>query len=126
MVLRADEQGRRWRVPHNFYRVKDHGDGFHLTSRDVLTVVELADRDKTVYRYIRRIFSDRFAPIDGDNVWGRILAEVRQNETWQRLAARAAHEEGRASARTRAGHAARKANLGMPADGDDYDNRRRP
>ena len=44
MVLRADEQGRRWRVPHNFYRVKDHGDGFTLTTRDVLRVVELADR----------------------------------------------------------------------------------
>lgn len=109
MVLRVDEQGRRWRVPHNFYRVKDHGDGFVLGSRDVLKVVELADREQAVYRYVRHIFSGRFAPIDADNVWTRILAELRQNEVWQRLAARAAREEDRASARTRAGHAARKA-----------------
>jgi hypothetical protein len=118
MVLRADDQGRRWRVPHNFYRVKDHHDGFHLTSEHVLRVIDLADRDKTVYRYIRRIFSDRFAPIDSDNVWARILPEIRQTEVWQRLASRAAHEEDRASARTRAGHAARKASLSVPADGD--------
>jgi hypothetical protein len=108
MVLRADEQGRRWRVPHNFYRVKDHDDDFNLNSEAVLRVVELADRDKTVYRYIRRIFSPRFSPIDPDNVWHRILPELRETEPWQRLAARAEHEENRASARTRAGHAARK------------------
>src|SRR3954452_3465103 len=48
MVLRVDDQGRRWRVPHNFYRVKDHQDGFHLTSDHVLRVIELADKDKTV------------------------------------------------------------------------------
>src|SRR5690349_5051309 len=57
MVLRVDEQGRRWKVPHNFYRVKDHGDGFILGSGDVLKVVELADRDQAVYRYVRHIFS---------------------------------------------------------------------
>ncbi len=57
MVLRTDEQGRRWRVPHNFYRVKDHADGSSLTAADVLRVVELADRDKAVYRYVRRLFS---------------------------------------------------------------------
>ena len=90
MVLRADEQGRRWRVPHNFYRVKDHADGFGLTGRDVLRVVELADRDKAVYRYVRRIFSPRFAPIDRDNVWHQILPELRRTELWQRLATRAA------------------------------------
>ena len=109
MVLRTDPQGRRWRVPHNFYRVKDHGDGFSLTERDVLRVAELADRDKAVYRHVRRVFSPRFSPIDGDNVWHRILPELRRTELWQRLAARAAGEEGRASARTRAGHAARRA-----------------
>ncbi|MEA2524137.1 MAG: hypothetical protein QOF73_1364 [Thermomicrobiales bacterium] len=114
MVLRVDEQGRRWRVPHNFYRVKDHGDSFVLGSGDVLRVVELADRDQAIYRYVRHIFSSRFAPIDPDNVWTRILVEVRQNEVWQRLAARAGRDEDRASARTRAGHAARKANLGTP------------
>jgi len=122
MVLRVDEQGRRWRVPHNFYRVKDHGDGFGLGSGDVLRVVELADRDQAIYRYVHHIFSSRFSAIDADNVWARILVEVRQNETWQRLAARAAREEDRASARTRAGHAARKAGnplgAGMPESRD--------
>jgi hypothetical protein len=108
MVLRADPQGRRWKVPHNFYRVKDHGDDFTLSTPDVLRVAELAARDRAVYRYVRRVFSPRFAPIDGDNVWTRILPEVRQHPTWQALAARAAAEEDRASARTRAGHAARK------------------
>src|SRR5215213_9152410 len=63
---------------------------------------------RAVYRYVRRVFSPRFAPIDGDNVWGRILPEVRLTPVWQGLAARAAAEEDRASARTRAGHAARK------------------
>jgi hypothetical protein len=111
MVLRTDAQGRRWRVPHNFYRVKDHSDGFTLSTRDVMRVVELADRDKAVYRYVRRLFSPRFAPIDSDNVWHRIMPELRENEIWQRLAARAEREETKASARTRAGHAARRANL---------------
>src|SRR3954469_24579677 len=46
MVLRADDQGRRWRVPHNFYRVKDHQDGFHLTSDHVLRVAVLAAHDR--------------------------------------------------------------------------------
>ena len=108
MVLRADPQGRRWKVPHNFYRVKDHGDDFSLSPADVLRVAELAARDRAVYRYVRRVFSPRFAPIDGDNVWGSILSEVRLTPVWQGLAARAAAEEDRASARTRAGHAARK------------------
>ena len=26
MVFRVDEKGRRWKVPHNFYRVKDQGE----------------------------------------------------------------------------------------------------
>jgi hypothetical protein len=108
MVVRADPQGRRWKVPHNFYRVKDHGDDFSLGPADVLRVAELAARDRAVYRYVRRVFSPRFAPIDGDNVWGRILPEVRLTPVWQGLAARATAEEDRASARTRAGHAARK------------------
>jgi hypothetical protein len=108
MVVRADPQGRRWKVPHNFYRVKDHGDDFSLGPADVLCVAELASRDRAVYRYMRRVFSPRFAPIDGDNVWGRILPQVRLTPVWQGLAARAAAEEDRASARTRAGHAARK------------------
>lgn len=118
MVLRTDERGRRWRVPHNFYRVKDHSDDFTLSGRDVLRVVELADRDQAVYRYVRRIFSPRFAPIDGENVWVRILAEIRSTDAWQRLAARTEREEDRASARTRAGHAARRGGTVPPTDRD--------
>ena len=95
-------------MPHNFYRVKDHGDDFSLGPADVLRVAELAARDRAVYRYVRRVFSPRFAPIDGDNVWGRILPRCACTPVWQELAARAAAEEDRASARTRAGHAARK------------------
>jgi hypothetical protein len=109
MVLRTDPQGRRWRVPHNFYRVKDHADDFTLTTRQVMAVAQLADRDKAVYRYVRRIFSPRFSPIDSENVWHGILTEASQTELWQRLAERAAKEEHRASARTKAGHAARRA-----------------
>jgi hypothetical protein len=108
MVTRTDEAGRRWRVPHNFYRVKDRPDGFVLTPEAVLRVVELAARDDAVYRYIRHVFSPRFAPIDRDNVWHQILPVVRQHPLWQKLAARAAAEDARASARTRAGHARRK------------------
>jgi hypothetical protein len=108
MVTRTDEAGRRWRVPHNFYRVKDRPDGFVLTPEAVLRVVELAARDDAVYRYIRHVFSPRFAPIDRDNVWHQILPVVRQHPLWQKLAARAAAEDARASARTRAGHVRRK------------------
>ncbi len=118
MVLRVDEQGRRWKVPHNFYRVKDHSDGSSLTSRDVLKVAELADRDQTVYRYVRRVFSPRFSAIDRDNVWVSILDEVRQADVWQRLAAKALKDETRASDRTRAGHAARKSAFLLPESGD--------
>ena len=107
MVLRVDGQGRRWRVPHNLYRVKDHREGYVLTAGDVLCVAELAARDPTVYRYVRRIFSPRFDPIDRDNVWHEILPAVREADIWRRLATKAAREEERASARTRAGHATR-------------------
>ncbi|MDQ3525761.1 MAG: hypothetical protein M3451_12000, partial [Chloroflexota bacterium] len=109
MVLRTDEKGRKWRVPHNFYRVKDQGDGFNLTSDAVSRVVALADRDDVVYRYVRRIFSPRFAPIDRNNIWHQILAELRPTDSWQRLAARTERTESRASARSKAGHAARRA-----------------
>jgi len=109
MVTRTDEAGRRWRVPHNFYRVKDRPEGFVLTPEAVLRVVELAARDDAVYRYIRHIFSPRFAPIDRENVWHQILPVVRRHPLWQTLAARAAAEDARFSARTRAGHARRKA-----------------
>ncbi len=114
LVSRTDSQGRRWKVPHNFYRVKDHDDGFTLGAGDVLRVAELAARDKAVYRYVRRVFSPKFAPIDDGNPWHAVLAEVRQHPTWQELAARAAAEEDRASARTRAGHAARNKGAAKP------------
>ncbi|MCX2728145.1 hypothetical protein OO015_11655 [Thermomicrobium sp. 4228-Ro] len=118
MVTRTDEAGRRWRVPHNFYRVKDRPEGFVLTPEAVLRVIELAERDEAVYRYIRHIFSSRFAPIDRENVWHQILPVVRRHPLWQKLAARAAAEDARFSARTRAGHARRKAAAvdGSPAD----------
>ncbi len=109
MVTRTDEAGRRWRVPHNFYRVKDRPEGFVLSPDAVLRVVELAARDEHVYRYIRHIFSSRFAPIDRENVWHQILPIVRRHPLWQQLAARAAIEDARFSARTRAGHVRRKA-----------------
>ncbi|HWV34755.1 MAG TPA: hypothetical protein VNZ55_03930, partial [Thermomicrobiales bacterium] len=123
MVLRVDGQGRRWKVPHNLYRVKDHGDDTSLTAEDVMRVVELAGKDRAVYRYLRRIFSPRFAPIDGDNVWHQILEEVRQTETWQRLAARTERDERKASARSKAGHASRRENedtglFSLPKSGD--------
>ncbi|HET7034896.1 MAG TPA: DnaA N-terminal domain-containing protein [Thermomicrobiaceae bacterium] len=107
MVQRVDERGRRWRVPHNLYRVKDHPEGYRLGPDDVRRVVALAERDRAVYRYIRRIFSTRFAPIDADNVWHEILASLRDDPVWRRLAERTQAEEARASARTRAGHARR-------------------
>jgi len=110
MVLRVDAQGRRWKVPHNLYRVKDHGDDVSLTTKDVMRVVQLADLDRTVYRYCRRMFSPRFSPIDNDNIWHQILAELRPTDAWQRLAARTEKDETRASARSKAGHAARRGN----------------
>jgi hypothetical protein len=109
MVLRVDEQGHRWRVPHNLYRVKDTDDSRGLTTADVLRVTELAERDAAVYRHLRRVFSARFSPIDPANVWHAILPEVRQDPAWQRLAAKTAREEERFSARSRAGHASRRA-----------------
>ncbi|MBA3336491.1 MAG: hypothetical protein H0T49_02875 [Chloroflexia bacterium] len=118
MVLRTDERGRRWRVPHNFYRVKDHADGFALTARDVMRVVELAGHDKAIYRYIRRLFSPHFAPIDPENVWHQMLPELRATASWARLAAQAERDEDRASARTRAGHASRRAGASAGASLD--------
>ncbi len=119
MVPRIDEKGRRWKVPHNFYRVKDHGDGFTLTTGAVIRVVELAERDRTVYRYLRRMFSPKFSPIDGDNAWHAILKELRPSEAWQRLAARTTRDEDRASARSKAGHASRRA-AGNPDPAVDF------
>jgi hypothetical protein len=113
MVVRPDEQGRRWKVPHNFYRVKDRDDGYSLDGDAVMRVVRLADKDKTVYRYLHHIFSEKFSPIDAQNVWATILGEVRRDPIWQKLAERTAAEERRASERTRAGHAARKGKAGV-------------
>jgi len=107
MVLHPDG-GKNYRVPHNLYRVKDHSDDYTLTAQDVLKVVELAAAQAPIFRYVRRIFSERFAPIDPHSPWVGILADVRQTDVWQRLAARVLEEETRASARSKAGHAARK------------------
>jgi hypothetical protein len=118
MVTRVDEQGRKWRVPHNLYRVKDHGDHYNLTTRDVVKVIELAEKDRAVYRQIKHVFSERFAPIDPQNVWWSILDELRDHAGWQRLAAKTAADENRASARTKAGHAARKASFYLAGERD--------
>ncbi len=118
MVTRVDEKGRRWKVPHNLYRVKDHGDDYQLTSDDVLKVIALAEKDRAIYRTIRHIFSDRFAPIDSRNVWWSILEELRSHPSWLKLAARAERDGRKASERTRAGHASRKGVFYLPDDGD--------
>ncbi len=118
MVHRVDEQGRKWKVPHNLYRVKDHGDHYNLTTRDVVKVIELAEKDRAVYRHIKNVFSERFAPIDPQNVWWSILDELRDHPVWQRLAAKTAADENRASARTKAGHAARKASFYLAGERD--------
>jgi hypothetical protein len=110
MLTRVDERGRRWRVPHNLYRVKDRPDGVDLRAIDVLRVAELAKKDAAVFRYVRRVFSERFRPIDGDNVWQAILTELRNDPTWRELQDRTSAIEKRASARTRAGHQSRAGN----------------
>lgn len=107
MLTRTDERGRRWRVPHNLYRVKDRPDGVDLRAVDVMRVAILANQDETVFRYVRRVFSERFRPIDGDNVWHAILNELRHDPTWRELQERTRAIEARASARTRAGHQSR-------------------
>lgn len=107
MVLRVDERGRKWRVPHNLYRVKDRPDGADLRVIDVLRVTALARDDAAVYRYVRRVFSPRFKPIDRDNVWHGILAELADHPLWLELQLRTSQQESRASARSRAGHRTR-------------------
>jgi hypothetical protein len=107
MVQRTDPQGRKWKVPHNLYRVKDRPDGLELRTEDVLRVAELASRDAAVFRHVKRIFSERFTPIDRDNIWHHILAEVANHPVWQELTDKTAKIEARASARSRAGHKAR-------------------
>lgn len=104
MILRTDERGRGWRVPHNLYRVRDRPDGVTLRADDVLRVAELAAKDDAVFRHVRRVFSGRFKPIDRDNVWHDILVELANHPLWQELQERTREIEERASARTRAGH----------------------
>jgi hypothetical protein len=108
MVLRVDEQGHKWRVPHNLYRVKDRSGDPHLTAGDVIRVLDLADQRKDVYRHVRHILTSAFVPISRNNVWHQILTELRPTPLWERLAARATAEEARFSARSKAGHASRK------------------
>lgn len=119
MVSRTDAAGRRWRVPHNLYRVKDHGDDFTLTTDDVRRIVTLAQNDRAVYRYVKRIFSPRFSPIDSTNVWHDILEELRPTPEWQELAARTEATEDRASRRSQKGHASRKTGPSRPRASSD-------
>jgi hypothetical protein len=92
MVLRQDDRNRRWRVPHNFYRVKDPRDGLVLNLPAVVRVLELASRDRNVFRHIRHIFGPQFAPIDRTSIWHYLLPELRQLPLWQQLAERAERE----------------------------------
>lgn len=92
MVLRQDDRNRRWRVPHNFYRVKDPRDGLVLNMHAVVRVLELADRDRNVFRHVRHIFGPQFAPIDRTSIWHYLLPELRQLPLWQQLAERAERE----------------------------------
>ncbi len=92
MVLRQDDRNRRWRVPHNFYRVKDPRDGLVLNLPAVVRVLELAERDRNVFRHIRHIFGAQFAPIDRTSIWHYLLPELRQLPLWQQLAERAERE----------------------------------
>lgn len=108
MVLRVDAKGHKWRVPHNLYRVKDRSGDPHLTAQDVLAVLTLAEQRKDVYRHVRHILTSSFVPISRTNIWHQILTDIQPTPLWQRLAARATAEERRFSARSKAGHAARK------------------
>ncbi len=92
MVLRQDDRNRRWRVPHNFYRVKDPRDGLVLNLPAVVRVLELANRDKNVFRHVRHIFGAQYAPIDRTSIWHYLLPELRQLPLWQQLAERAERE----------------------------------
>ncbi|MGI8856720.1 MAG: DnaA N-terminal domain-containing protein [Thermomicrobiales bacterium] len=92
MVLRQDDRNRRWRVPHNFYRVKDPRDGLVLNLPAVVRVLELANRDRNVFRHVRHIFGAQFAPIDRTSIWHYLLPELRQFPLWQQLAERAERE----------------------------------
>jgi hypothetical protein len=92
MVLRQDDRNRRWRVPHNFYRVKDPRDGLVLNLPAVVRILELANRDRNVFRHIRHIFGAQFAPIDRTSIWHYLLPELRQLPLWQQLAERAERE----------------------------------
>lgn len=92
MVVRQDERGRRWRVPHNFYRVKDPKDGLVLGLPAMLRLLELARRDRNVFRQIRHIFGPQFTAIDRTNLWHSLLPELRALPLWADLEARAARE----------------------------------
>lgn len=84
----------------------------------MLKVIELAEKDRVVYRTIKHIFSDRFAPIDAKNVWWSIIADLREHPSWLKLAAKAERDGKKASERTRAGHASRKGVFYLPNTGD--------
>jgi len=92
MVVRQDDRGHRWRVPHNFYRVKDPKDGLVLSLPAVVRVLELAQRDRNVFRQIRHIFGPQFTPIDRTSLWYSLLPELRALPLWIELEARATRE----------------------------------
>jgi hypothetical protein len=117
MVQRIDEKGHKWRVPHNLYRVKDRSGDPHLSSKDVMRVLEIAASRTDVYRHIRHVLTPGFQPISRSNIWHQILEEVRTLPLWQELAAKAAAEEARYSERSKAGHRSRRS-TDAGAEGD--------
>ena len=70
----------------------DPRDGLVLNVPAVVRVLELAERDRNVFRHIRHVFSAQFAPIDRTSIWHFLLPELRQMPLWQRLAERAERE----------------------------------
>ena len=105
MVVRQDERGRRWRVPHNFYRVKDPKEGLVLSLPAVVRVLELAQRDRNVFRQVRHIFGPQFTPIDRTSLWHSLLPELRALPLWIELEARATRERRAPRTGTAAGTA---------------------
>lgn len=107
MISHTNERGHKLKTPHNLYRVKDRSGDPHLTTRDVVRVLQLAAERNDVYRHIRHVLSAGFQPISRTNIWHRLLEELANEPVWRSLAARVAEEEERYSARTRAGHRTR-------------------
>lgn len=118
LVSRPSEDGKNYRTIVNLYLIKDRADGYDLTAEDVRKVVNLANESEAYYRHIRHVLSERFTPLDPEGVWKQILPVVRRDPIWQKLAAKVAEDEERASARSRKGHTNRKDDVDASSDVD--------